>query len=231
MKTSRAMMKASLSCILWLSIIVAINASDPDPLQDFCVADITQANVKVNGFVCKDPKAVNASDFLFRGLGNPLSTNNSFGFNITQANVQTLPGINTLGISINHGVFAPGGLNPPHIHPRASEIIFVMEGTILVGFISTNNVLFSQKLEKGDVFVIPRGLVHFQQNVGASSATTITALNSQLPGVQVVASAILGANPPIPQDVLAKAFNVNDEQIKELIAGQSSTPASPPVGY
>lgn len=126
------MTKASFSCMLWLSIIMAINASDPDPLQDFCVADITQANVKVNGFVCKDPKAVNASDFLFRGLGNPLSTNNTFGFNITQGNVQTLPGLNTLGISMNHGVFAPGGLNPPHIHPRASKIIFVMEGTLLV---------------------------------------------------------------------------------------------------
>lgn len=79
--------------------------------------------------------------------------------------------------------------------------------------------------------MIPRGLVHFQQNVGTSYATTITSLNSQLPGVQVVASAIFGANPPIPQDVLAKAFNVNDQQVKELIAGQGSTPASPPVGY
>ncbi|GLJ20275.1 hypothetical protein SUGI_0368220 [Cryptomeria japonica] len=51
MKTSSTMIKASLCCILWLSIMVAINASDPDPLQDFCVADTTQANVKINGFL------------------------------------------------------------------------------------------------------------------------------------------------------------------------------------
>ncbi|XP_057814321.2 germin-like protein 1-1 [Cryptomeria japonica] len=230
MKTSSTMIKASLSCILWLSIMVAINASDPDPLQDFCVADTAEANVKINGFVCKDPKEVNASDFLFRGLSNPLSTNNNLGFNITAGNVVNFPGVNTLGISINRGEFAPGGLNPPHIHPRATEIIFLMEGTILVGFISTDNLLFSQKLEKGDVFVIPRGLVHFQQNVGASYASTITAFNSQMPGVQVIASALFGANPSIPQDVLTKAFNVNDEQLKELISGQTTAPAPAPVG-
>ena len=197
MKTCATMMKASLSCILWFSLILSINASDPDPLQDFCVADLTQSNVKLNGFVCKDPKEVKASDLLFKRLDTPLSMNNRFGFNITAGSVETFPGLNTLGISMNHGVFAPGGLNPPHIHPHATEIIVVMEGTILVGLVSTNNVLFLQKLEKGDVFVVPRGLVHFQQNVGTSYATAITALNSQLPGVQVVASATFGANPPV----------------------------------
>ncbi|GJW68523.1 putative germin-like protein 2-1 [Tanacetum coccineum] len=42
-------------------------ASDPSPLQDFCVADL-KSNVLVNGFACKDPKMVKAEDFLFKGL-------------------------------------------------------------------------------------------------------------------------------------------------------------------
>jgi mannose-6-phosphate isomerase-like protein (cupin superfamily) len=130
------------------------------------VIDITDT-VKVNGFPCKDPKMVKASDFLFQGLRNQGSTNNMFGFLVTPANVEKFPGLNTLGISMNRVDFAPGGVNPPHIHPRATEIAFVVEGTILAGFITTNNTLFSQKLEKGDVFVFPRGLVHFQQNIGA----------------------------------------------------------------
>ncbi|CAL9103583.1 unnamed protein product, partial [Musa acuminata var. zebrina] len=37
-------------------------ASDPSPLQDFCVAD-KDSKVLVNGFVCKDPKVVKAEDF------------------------------------------------------------------------------------------------------------------------------------------------------------------------
>jgi quercetin dioxygenase-like cupin family protein len=30
--------------------------------------------------------------------------------------------------------FVPGGQNPPHTHPRASEILTVIQGTFLVGF-------------------------------------------------------------------------------------------------
>jgi hypothetical protein len=40
---------------------------DPNPLQDFCVAD-TASSVFVNGLVCKDPARVSAGDFTFPGL-------------------------------------------------------------------------------------------------------------------------------------------------------------------
>ncbi|GLT55214.1 hypothetical protein SLA2020_283570 [Shorea laevis] len=39
-------------------------------------------------------------------------------------------GLNTLGISLARIDFAPYGLNPPHIHPRATEILVVLEGTL-----------------------------------------------------------------------------------------------------
>ena len=172
--------------------------------------------MKVNGFPCKDPKTVKASDFLFQGLRNPGSTYNMFGSLVTVGNVDNFGGVNTLGISMNRVDFAPGGVNPPHIHPRATEIVFVVEGTLLVGFISTNNTLFSQKLEKGDVFVFPKGLVHFQQNIGASSAMSITAFNSQLPGAQVLPFSLFGSTPPISGDVLAKAFQISNDAVKKI---------------
>jgi len=205
-------------CLLWLSItLVLTGAYDPDSLQDFCVADETSADsVKVNGFACKDPKMVKASDFLFQGLRNEGSTNNIFGSLVTAGNVEKFAGLNTLGISMNRVDFAPGGVNPPHIHPRATEIAFVVEGTILVGFITTNNTLFSQKLEKGDVFVFPRGLVHFQYNIGASPAMTITAFNSQLPGAQVLPFTLFGSTPPVPEEVLAKAFRISEKAVKKI---------------
>jgi hypothetical protein len=55
------------------------------------VIDITDS-VKVNGFPCKDPKMVKASDFLFQGLRNQGCTNNMFGSLVTVANVQNLQG-------------------------------------------------------------------------------------------------------------------------------------------
>ena len=139
-----------------------------------------------------------------------------FGSLVTVGNVDNFGGVNTLGISMNRVDFAPGGVNPPHIHPRATEIVFVVEGTLLVGFISTHNTLFSQKLEKGDVFVFPKGLVHFQQNIGASSAMSITAFNSQLPGAQVLPFSLFGSTPPIPRDVLAKTFQISNQEVDKI---------------
>jgi len=210
--------KGIILCLLWLFLVLVLtSASDPDLLQDFCVADnISSGSVKVNGFPCKDPKTVKASDFLFQGLRNEGSTNNMFGSLVTRANVETFPGLNTLGMSVNRVDFAPGGVNPPHFHPRATEIVFVVEGTILAGFITTNNTLFSQKLEKGDAFVVPRGLVHFQQNIGSVNAVVIAAFNSQLPGTQVLPLSLFGSSPPVPEDVLAKAFQISKKVVEEI---------------
>jgi quercetin dioxygenase-like cupin family protein len=210
--------KGIILCLLWLFLVLVLtSASDPDLLQDFCVADnISSGSVKVNGFPCKDPKTVKASDFLFQGLRNEGSTNNMFGSLVTRANVENFPGLNTLGMSVNRVDFAPGGVNPPHFHPRATEIVFVVEGTILAGFITTNNTLFSQKLEKGDAFVVPRGLVHFQQNIGSVNAVVIAAFNSQLPGTQLLPLSLFGSSPPVPEDVLAKAFQISKKVVEEI---------------
>ncbi|KAI7750127.1 hypothetical protein M8C21_013375, partial [Ambrosia artemisiifolia] len=142
-------------------------ASDPSPLQDFCVAD-ANSPVFVNGVVCKDAKLVKADDFLFRGLQIMGNTSNDVGSNVTAVTVAELAGLNTLGISLARIDFAPGGINPPHTHPRATEVLTVIEGSLLVGFVTSNpdNRLFTKALEKGDVFVFPQGLIHFQKNMG-----------------------------------------------------------------
>ncbi|XP_073007746.1 putative germin-like protein 2-1 [Typha latifolia] len=198
-------------------------ASDPSQLQDFCVAD-KMSPVFVNGFACKDPKNVMAEDFFFSGLDKPGNTTNKVGSNVTAVNVNQLGGLNTLGISIARVDFAPFGLNPPHIHPRATEILTVLEGSLYVGFVTSNqanqeNKLFSKVLNKGDVFVFPQGLIHFQYNYGTCNAVAIAALSSQNPGVITVANAVFGSTPPISDDILAKAFQV-DKKIVDMIQAQ-----------
>ncbi|GJV48330.1 germin-like protein 2-1 [Tanacetum coccineum] len=192
-------------------------ASDPGSLQDFCVAD-NSSKVLVNGFVCKDPKMVKAEDFLFRGLDKMGNTTNPVGSNVTAVNVNQLPGLNTFGISMVRIDYAPWGQNAPHTHPRATEILVVIEGSLLVGFVTSNtdNKLFTQRLEKGDVFVFPQGLIHFQQNVGNGYALAIAALSSQNPGAITIADAVFGSNPDISDDILARAFQVDKKVIDEI---------------
>ncbi|CAD5172293.1 unnamed protein product [Musa acuminata subsp. malaccensis] len=199
-------------------------ASDPSPLQDFCVAD-KDSKVLVNGFVCKDPKVVKAEDFFFRGLDKAGDTVNKVGSNVTAVNVNQLVGLNTLGISMVRIDYAPRGLNAPHTHPRATEILTVIEGQLLVGFVTSNtddgNRLFTKMLKKGDVFVFPQGLIHFQFNPGHTKTIAIGALSSQNPGTITIANAVFGSNPPISDDVLAKAFQVDKKTIDWLQANQA----------
>ncbi|KAF8042971.1 hypothetical protein BT93_A1338 [Corymbia citriodora subsp. variegata] len=174
------------------------------------------ADIKVNGFACKSEANISASDFAFEGLAKPGIINSSVGSVVTTANVEKIPGLNTLGISLARLDYAPGGLNPPHTHPRATEIVFVLEGELDVGFITTANKLISKTIKKGETFVFPRGLVHFQMNNGDKAAAALAAFNSQLPGTQSIALTLFTATPAVPDDVLTKAFQVGTKEINKI---------------
>ncbi|KAL3538390.1 hypothetical protein ACH5RR_001756 [Cinchona calisaya] len=157
-------------------------ASDPDMLQDICVADLT-GKPKVNGFICKENAT--AYDFFTTVLGTPGATNNKQGSAVTAANVMQIPGLNTLGVSLARIDYAPDGLNPPHTHPRATEIVFVLEGEL-------------------------------DKNNGKVPAAVIAAFNSQLPGTQAIAVTLFTSTPPVPDNVLAKAFQISIEEVKKI---------------
>jgi hypothetical protein len=65
------MMRMLLVALCAAAFLGAVNAADPDPLQDFCVADLSANAPLVNGFPCKTRSSVTAEDFVFRGLRNP----------------------------------------------------------------------------------------------------------------------------------------------------------------
>ena len=116
--------------------------------------------------------------------------------------------------------YVPGGVNPPHTHPRATEALTLLEGTLEVGFVTSNpeNRFITTVLQKGDVFVFPKGLVHFQRNIGKTNARVISSLNSQNPGIVTIANVTFGSKPDISIDILAKAFQMN----KDVIANMQS---------
>ncbi|CAN6251573.1 unnamed protein product [Urochloa humidicola] len=204
-----------LATMTWCCVI----AYDPSLLQDFCVAD-KMSQVNINGFVCKDAKDVVAEDFFLSGLHVAGNTKNIQGSAVTAANVVQIPGLNTMGISMVRIDYAPNGQNPPHTHPRATEILAVLEGSLYVGFVTSNpnNTLISKVLNKGDVFVFPKGLVHFQYNYGTHKAVALAALSSQNPGVITIANTVFGSKPSISDGILAKAFQVDKRTVNWMQA-------------
>lgn len=158
----------------------------------------------MNGYACKDPKVVIADDFYASGLDIVGNTSNPRNYSEKFISVNELPGINTFGITVARGDMGPGGFNPPHSHPRASEIIIVIEGTIEATFMTSEPVrLIKKVLEKGDVFVNPPGLIHYQRNVGDGHVVLLAALAGQNPG---------------KVEYVSDAFQVDEDVIGQLLA-------------
>ncbi|KAM4100958.1 hypothetical protein ACB094_05G107100 [Castanea mollissima] len=157
------------------------------------------------------------NEFFFSRLSELASTTNKVESKVTLVNVNILAGLNTLGISLARLVFEGYDLKPPHVHPHGTELLVVMEGTLLVGFVTSNpNKLFTKVLDKGDVFVFPIGLMHFQFNIGKTNVVAFAGLSSQNPRLITIANAVFGSKPSINPDVLMKAFQLDKGVVEYL---------------
>jgi len=202
--------------VLCFTVLTLPCFADPDELQDFCVADLNSTTIVMNGFPCKPMSQVTTEDFFYGGLVKEASTANPFGLGVRPGDVTNFPGLNTLGISINILDLAPGGIVPLHTHPRATEANLVIKGKVFFGFITTNNVLHAKVITAGEVSIIPKGLVHFVQNVGKKKAVVVAMFNSQSPGAAGLPFNLFGSTPAIPNDLLAKNFLVDEKVIANI---------------
>ena len=109
-----------------------------------------------------------------------------------------------------------GVAGPTHTHPRASELLIVAHGALSVGFIVTANRLYTQDLGPGNMFVFPKGLVHYQSNPGQSRAVALSAFGSSAPGTVSVPVTVFGTG--VDDAVLAKSFKTDLPTIQKLKA-------------
>ncbi|KAF3675980.1 Germin-like protein 3-1 [Capsicum annuum] len=200
-----------------LFVVLGLVGSDPDPLQDYCVADTkkgTKENFYCNGVTCINPEIVNTSHFVTSALSKPGKIGIVLGFNVTLATIFNLPGMNTQGLTMARIDIGPNNLVPPHSHPRASEVAILLKGSLLVGFINTSNHLFTQNLKSGDCFVFPRGMIHFLYNTDSKvQALAVSGLSSQNPGVQMASLAAFATGLAMPDKVFKKLFQINHQDV------------------
>lgn len=194
-------------------MLLVVLASDPDPLQDFCIPHLTTTPSSITSHnSCKNSSNVTVEDFVFNGIKKAGKFINGFSGVPVTSNV--FPGLNTLGMSFARADFDVGAVNVPHFHPRATETAMVLEGKVYSGFVDSQNRVYAKVIEKGDVMVFPRGLVHFQMNVGNERATIFGIFDSQNPGLVRIPSAVFGSG--IDEEVLEKAFGLKAEEIDKM---------------
>ncbi|CAL4949565.1 unnamed protein product [Urochloa decumbens] len=204
--------------LLLLALVPLLSLLPSSPLalnQDFCIADLSATDTPA-GYPCKPPASVTAYDFFYSGLGTsgpPLISKIALG----SATVAKFPGVNGLAISTARMDMAPGGAAPLHSHPGGSELLYVLEGSIVSSFVSaTLNKVYTKTLHKGDLMVLPQGQLHFQYNHGNDSAVTLSSFNSANPGLQVLDYALFAND--IPAEIVSKVTNLDELQVIKLKA-------------
>ncbi|KAL9254702.1 Germin-like protein [Drosera capensis] len=136
-----------------------------------------------------------SSDFKSMALTNAGETDNILGSFTGIVSASQYPGLTTLVLSIGRTDLEVGGLVSAHAHPRSSEMFFVVKGEIVAGFIDSHNKVFGKVVKGGDVFVVPRKLLHFIFNDWRESATMFSVFNSQNPGLVDISGALFQSDP------------------------------------
>ncbi|XP_021750140.1 auxin-binding protein ABP19a-like [Chenopodium quinoa] len=194
-------------------IFLFVSLSSANSVVDFCVADFNFPDTSA-GFSCRNPANLTVDDFVFSGLGvaaDPLT--NIFRVSVTSAFDLTFPAHIGLGLSMSRLDIGVGGVVPIHSH-RVSELILVIEGEILAGFIDSNDQAYYKTLTKGDITIFPQSLLHFQINVGKTPALAFVSLNSASPNFQTTTTSLFAND--LPTDVIEKITLLDVVQAKKL---------------
>ncbi|KAJ1454285.1 RmlC-like cupin domain-containing protein, partial [Pelagophyceae sp. CCMP2097] len=144
---------------------------------------------------------------------------------IRAVTVAELPSLYGEGLSYSLFEIEPCGINLPHEHPRATELLYVIDADFLrTAHVEENGGARTivNDLQTGSVTFFPQGLIHYQQNLGCKPATYISALNSEDPGVVTITTRFF----ELPPEAAADSLGVGDADVERLITGLPAGPAA-----
>eukprot|EP00611_Tribonema_gayanum_P022692 TRINITY_DN460_c0_g1_i2.p1 TRINITY_DN460_c0_g1~~TRINITY_DN460_c0_g1_i2.p1 ORF type:complete len:243 (+),score=79.88 TRINITY_DN460_c0_g1_i2:358-1086(+) len=173
---------------------------------------------------------VNNEDFTFNIDASKATTGNGGGSAQTLSAAQ-LPSLTGEKVAMVKLVLQPCGINLPHVHPRATEILYVIEAPaegVLTAFVEENGGrTIENTIVTGEAAFFPQGLTHVQVNMGCAPATMIAALGSDDFGVQTITSAALKGLAAAEGlgEGLAAALGIAQDQLALLVGGFPDGPA------
>ncbi|XP_065862143.1 germin-like protein 9-3 [Euphorbia lathyris] len=196
----------AIAMMMALSSAILANAGDADILKDFITP--------IMGNLTSD-------FFTFTGFRQLVDLNITGSTAIiSKASMKEFPALEGQSVSVAALIYPPSGINPPHVHPRSAELLMVLQGVLEVGFVDTTNKLFTQTLQAPDMFIFPKGLVHFQVNTRSDSpAFALGMFGSANAGTSSLPVSVFGSG--IAPEILAEAFKTDAQTISKLIAANT----------
>ena len=156
------------------------------------------------------PNPPNASNDTFQFINNTVLP--PTGGSIVLATVNNFPALGSTGLAGAVGFVNPCGLNTPHWHPRANELLTVVQGTLVGALILENdngagNVANAPPPPKGALaqinttltnftgMLFPKGLIHWQFNPNCEPAVFVAGFDVADPGRVEAARGFFSAEP------------------------------------
>ncbi len=138
--------------------------------------------------------------------------------------IETFPLVTDLDIGMTLAFLEPCGINTPHIHPRATEFLVLVEGSDLRfgsflenGLVSPGqNQEVAGTLNKFQATAFSSGSIHYQFNNGCQPAVFVAAFNSANPGTSSVAQGFFSLNAEVVNATLGPAVSVAGGSLEEL---------------
>ncbi|KAF2134591.1 RmlC-like cupin [Dothidotthia symphoricarpi CBS 119687] len=128
---------------------------------------------------------------------------NSTVGSVIAADAATFPALAGQGISISLLTLGPCSMLPPHLHPRATNLVTAISGNTTSYMIGENGVrTVKVNLIPMRMTIFPRASLHVMQNNGCEPSVLISALNSEDSGTLNILNSLW----TIPRDIIQAAF-------------------------
>jgi len=145
----------------------------------------------------------------------------SAGGAVKAANINNFPILTDLDIATTVAFLGPCGINTPHTHPRATEFLTVVEGSVDTGFVLENGFTneVATNLQKFQGTVFPVGSIHYQVNNNCEPATFVATLNKADPGTSQIAQNYFALNRDVVNATLGFPETLDGKDIDQFRAG------------
>lgn len=115
-------------------------------ISSFAIIQVTRAgdsDILSNFLIPQNATILDGNFFTFIGFHSLVGFGHPTTFKVLKASMVEFSTLNGQSVSLAILEYANGAINPPHIHPHSAELLFLVEGTLQVGFVDTTNKLFT----------------------------------------------------------------------------------------
>ena len=122
------------------------------------------------------------------------------------------------------GFLEPCGINTPHVHPRATEFLILVQGSNLkFGSVLENGLVgpdqnqeISGSLSQLEATIFVQGSIHWQFNDACDKAIFVAAFDSDDPGTSSIAQNFFSLNDVIVNATLGTPGVINGSNIEDF---------------